>query len=543
MVLAVIGLLACAVSADIKAATLDINAKVAKLDIDTATLDDVIRIFGEPVRYFWSGKTFTKDNLPSTYIVGYPNGFSVVMNGNSVSELRHEGHNGYVFKEKIRIGSSLEEVLEVAGQPTETIEGEGNEFKDGVLYKDIDGRKGHCYYSRAEQNVRFFFGDYKLAAIYLTRSDFNAGRGGSSRTVRPIKSVNEFDDVRRKDLSKLNLSGRANLISTLTFNQKTVWPEQAKMPLGCDPEKILADAMNPGLGVRQLHRQGITGKGVNVAIIDQPTYLVHPEFAGKIVAYHDTGCETDESSMHGPAVASLLVGTNCGTAPDARVYYAAAPSWKRDTAYEAEALNWIIEENKNLPASEKIRVVSVSAAPSSPNVRDKNQHMWGQARARAEAAGIMVLDCTNEYGFIGRCWYNARVPESVAQCSPGSPPNRELRFNPNANIILVPSSARTTAEDSDEGEFGYIYWGRGGLSWAIPYCAGVLAMGWQIRPELTSEQMRDLLFKSAYTKKNGAKIINPKRFIRLVKTARVRTEDSFSDTTSEAVAKGIKPKH
>jgi len=195
MVLAVIGLLACAVSADIKAATSDINAKVAKLDIDTATLDDVIRIFGEPVRYFWSGKTFTKDNLPSTYIVGYPNGFSVVMNGNSVSELRHEGHNGYVFKEKIRIGSSLEEVLEVAGQPTETIEGEGNEFKDGVLYKDIDGRKGHCYYSRAEQNVRFFFGDYKLAAIYLTRSDFNAGRGGSSRTVRPIKSVNEFDDV------------------------------------------------------------------------------------------------------------------------------------------------------------------------------------------------------------------------------------------------------------------------------------------------------------------------------------------------------------
>jgi len=42
-------------------------------------------------------------------------------------------------------------------------------------------------------------------------------------------------------------------------------------------------------------------------------------------------------------------------------------------------------------------------------------------------------------------------------------------------------------------------------------------MGWQVNPELSPEQMRELLFKSAYTKKNGAKIINPKKFIHLVK--------------------------
>ncbi len=40
------------------------------------------------------------------------------------------------------------------------------------------------------------------------------------------------------------------------------------MPAGCDPRKIMADAMNPGLGIRALHKQGITGKGVTVAIID-----------------------------------------------------------------------------------------------------------------------------------------------------------------------------------------------------------------------------------------------------------------------------------
>jgi hypothetical protein len=90
-------------------------------------------------------------------------------------------------------------------------------------------------------------------------------RGHGVSLVKPIESVNEYDDVRSKDLSKHDLSSRKGLIATLDFNQQTVWPEQAKMPPGSDPNKILTDAMNPGLGVRELHQQGITGKGVNVA--------------------------------------------------------------------------------------------------------------------------------------------------------------------------------------------------------------------------------------------------------------------------------------
>ncbi len=628
----------------------NINAKVAQLDIDTATLDDVIRIFGEPEKYLWGSETFTKDNLPSRYIAAYPNRFQVVISGDRVTEIRHH-ETGYLFRGKLQVGSSLDEVLEVIGKPKQTVEGSLNKFKDGVLYKDIDGRKGLCYYASSAQSVRMFFANYKITALYITRSDFGEGRtlkkvrsenntivpgqrvgdyklgmskdevlkslrktkgdslreAGNSisvngiifniiddlvssidilspdykfanglgigdseqkikqtfgnnfqlketewkdfliyeneglqfeihkknRTVmeftvtqknarelggslaKEIKSVKEFDDVRWKNLSKLDLSRRKRLIATLTFNQKTVWPEQAKMPPGGDPNKILTDALNPGLGVRELHQQGVTGKGVNVAIIDQPVYLVHPEFAGKIVAYHDTGCETDESSMHGPLVTSLLVGTNCGTAPDARVYYAAAPSWKMDAAYYAKGLDWIISQNKKLPFSEKIRVVSVSAAPNQSSWA--NRQMWDRACARAEADGIMVLDCTDDSrrGFIGRCWYNARVPESVAQCNAWAPPNREFRGNPTDMGILVPSSPRTAAEDGSVP--GYQYAGRGGLSRAIPYCAGVLAMGWQVNPDLSPEQMRELLFKSAFTKKNSAKIIYPKKFIRLVR--------------------------
>jgi predicted outer membrane repeat protein len=276
---------------------------------------------------------------------------------------------------------------------------------------------------------------------------------------------------------------------------------------------MMTNAMNPGLGVRALHQQGITGMGVNVAIIDQPMYLDHPEFSGKIAAYYDTGCEGHESSMHGPAVASLLVGTNCGTAPGARIYYAAAPSWLRDAAYYADGLDWIIAQNEALPVSEKIRVVSVSAAPSGANSPFLyNNVMWDEACSRAEAAGILIIDCSDERGFTSRGWYDPNDPENVAKFTaavPGYPPPGSYEG------IYFPVS-RTMAEESFKGDFSYQYTCRGGLSWTVPYCAGVLAMGWQIRPEFTKEQMVDSLFQTAYVNPGGARIIDPPALINLL---------------------------
>jgi len=167
----------------------DTNTKVSQLDINTANLDDVIRIFGEPEKYLWGGKTYTKDNLPSIYIAAYySNSLHIVMGGNKIRELRFEGPgSGYVYRDKLKIGSSLDEVIELLGKPTETVQGKPNKFKDAVLYRDIEGRKGHCYYGRADKNVRLFFVNYKVTALYLTRGKTTALKRGSFQTVRPVK--------------------------------------------------------------------------------------------------------------------------------------------------------------------------------------------------------------------------------------------------------------------------------------------------------------------------------------------------------------------
>jgi serine protease AprX len=372
-----------------------------------------------------------------------------------------------------------------------------------------------------------FFADYKVTALYVTRSGFDAGGGGKGgfQTVRPVDSVKEFDDVRFKDLSKLKSSVTAALISTLRFNEKTVWPDTNTMLPGRKPDELIKKAMNPGLGIGQLHKQGITGKGVNVAIIDQPLYRDHPEFAGKIAAYFDTGCQS-ESSMHGPAVASLLVGTNCGTAPDAKLYYVAVPSWLKDAEYYSKSIGWILEQNAKLPADSKIRVISVSAAPSGQGSPfEKNQEMWDQACARAEAEGMLVLDCTRHHGLIGPCWINASFPEDAVRCTAGQPDNPS--FQPDEGRIYAPTCPRTTAEQYNKNEFSYQYCGKGGLSWAIPYVAGVLAMGWQVNPSLGPEQMKEILFKSATEGQNGAKIIDPQKFISMVKTAKPKNASNY----------------
>jgi len=149
--------------------------KIEQLDIDTADLEQVKEIFGKPAQYIWGAETFTEDNLPRQYILVYPSHFHIYMRDNQIIELRHEHNFNYIFRDKLRAGSTLEEVFEVIGHPKKTVVGEKNRFEDGVLYKDIEGRKGHCYYGRYDQNLRLWFGNYKVAAIYMTRNGYGTG--------------------------------------------------------------------------------------------------------------------------------------------------------------------------------------------------------------------------------------------------------------------------------------------------------------------------------------------------------------------------------
>ena len=342
--------------------------------------------------------------------------------------------------------------------------------------------------------------------------------------VRRLDRVEPGDTVSDCSLRGLDLRAQAGLIPTLRFNLRTRWPAPERLPPGLNPLVLLTNAMNPGLGVHELHREGTTGQGVSVGIIDYPLLPDHPEYVRQLAAYHPVeGNSCYPSSMHGPAVASLLVGLHCGTAPGARLYYAATPDPGNGVEDYVQALDWLLQVNSQLGPGEKIRVISISGCPDGERIipRAKPSGPWVQARRRAEAASIMVLDSARESAFIGPCEHDPLAPEDVARCKPVLAKDLPDFF---AGHLLVPVAPRTTAEELEPRAVGYQYCGIGrqtfryhGVSWATPYCAGVLALGWQLRPDLNPEQMRRLLFSSAYTLPSGEKIIQPREFIRLVR--------------------------
>ena len=72
-------------------------------------------------------------------------------------------------------------------------------------------------------------------------------------------------------------------------------------------------------------------------------------------------------------------------------------------------------------------------------------------------------------------------------------------------------------EQYDAGDYFFRYGGQGGESWGVPYAAGVLALGWQINPLLSPEEIKKILIDSAYENQYGEHIIYPSAFIEMIK--------------------------
>ena len=368
--------------------------------------------------------------------------------------------------------------------------------------------------------------------------------------------VSRFEDFRGKNLSEENFSNVSiDVLQTIEFDTETIWPEKEKLPKNFNPEKLLEESKNPGLGIKELHEQGITGQGVVVAIIDQKLDIGHSEYKDSIIGYTEyNGAEKEEISMHGPAVASLLVGKDCGVAPGAKLVYKAALSG-RSFLSEAQALNDIIEGNKNAPQNEKVRVVSCSIGymieKPEPGLNE-----WIDTLKRAKEEGIFVVDVSgnqidisfngggspeNKNDFEG---YLSWLREDEGNIDEILKKIREVKKDDLASIsdidlrkkieehlnerkkeIVVPSDYRTMASSwNKEGQ--YMYNGRGGISWSVPYLAGLFALILQVNPNIKREEIAEIINESAIVNEKGLRIVNPKGIIDLVKE-RIKSKNKY----------------
>ena len=305
-------------------------------------------------------------------------------------------------------------------------------------------------------------------------------------------------DYRSADLSALDLSGSGADLLYAIFDSHTTWPEASKMPAGFDWQKIMEIGKNPGLGMRALHAQGLTGKGIGIAIIDQTLLVDHIEYRSRLRLYEEYDDAVGAvSSMHAPAVASIAVGKTLGVAPEADLYFIATGTCgfiirAEDLNFDchAKAVRRVIAINQGLPESRKIRVLSMSIGWTP---QSKGYAEITSAVEAAKAAGIFVISTslsdTDGLYFNGLGRTALDDPDKFTSYLPGSWWSSKFyagQTRTPQQILLVPMESRSTA--SPTGPQDYVHYPSGGASWAVPYLAGTYALAAQVKPDVTPEE-------------------------------------------------------
>ena len=315
-------------------------------------------------------------------------------------------------------------------------------------------------------------------------------------------------DLRSYDLSDLDLSKSYNDLMYADFDSQTIWPPTDRMPKNFDWQQIMELGKNPGLGIRQLHAQNITGHGVGIAIIDQTLLVDHQEYTEQLRLYEEASNIQGgwlETQMHGPAVASIAVGKTTGVAPGADLYYIAynmcysSSDESIDYSCLAQSVYRILEVNKTLPQDRKIRVISMSIGwmPES-----KGYDEITAATKEAKDAGLLVICSSVEavHGFkfhaLGR--EPLADPDQFESYEPGLWWAQQYYEGEQfSDRLLVPMDSRTTASLGGIDE--YVFYREGGWSWSIPYIAGVYALAAQVKPTITPDEFWRLALQTGRT--------------------------------------------
>jgi len=328
------------------------------------------------------------------------------------------------------------------------------------------------------------------------------------RSLADLARFDPFWGLAGVSLAGLDLREQKALLEKMPFDSRTVWPPRDRLPEGLDPVRRIEEGKNPGLGVRGLHSRGIDGHGVGIAIIDQPLLKNHVEYADRVVHYEPIEVLLVPPQMHGPPVCSIAAGKDCGVAPKASLYYYAVPTWKwLDNKPWAELLERVVEFNKGLTDQPKIRVVSISLGAFSER---PSFDLWQAAVAKATESGILVVTCDPTFLRLGTL---KRDPTA----DPNDPAHYSgARYSHSVAALGVPVGNRTIA--SHEGTSTYTYDVEGGMSWAVPYLAGLAALAFQVDPNIPPARIVELWTATA-TKTGAGPVVNPPGFIEAVRSS------------------------
>ncbi|MCB0162994.1 MAG: S8 family serine peptidase [Anaerolineae bacterium] len=281
---------------------------------------------------------------------------------------------------------------------------------------------------------------------------------------------------------------------------------------------IHADAVHQNLG--------ITGAGVNVAVLDTGVDLAHPDLASKVVAQHcfnrgscpsgatDEGDSAQDENGHGTHVSGIIVSQGSqsprGIAPDAglvavRVLGSSGVGFSSDVI---AGIDWVVANQASLNVTAINLSLGGGAYEGVCDQADANTMLYAAATTAARNAGIAVFAASGNGAEANKMTTPACVSSVIAvgnvyDTASGS-------FNWGSCLDELVTADQVACSSNSSAELDLLAPGvlisstnlgggqstKSGTSMATPHAAAVAALLAQANPSLTAADIETVLENS-----------------------------------------------
>ena len=317
-------------------------------------------------------------------------------------------------------------------------------------------------------------------------------------------------DLSEYDMSSLTLEDMTHI----SFNSSTIWPSEDKLPQGFNPDYILRDSIRIDASIDQLHKEGINGDGVTIAVIDSGFQAHnHLEFIdANLVKATIVEEKNIEYHFHMENVLSKLCGQKLGSAPKAKVlYYETSQGDEED--YTKELIITFKDILNRIKNGEQIRAVSCSFSIEDSSFNDEYKMILESLVKELKDLYCEVID-SDLFGYNFFCCGTSFMSYDINDYKVASFMKQKSdivkgKCNTLCSGLALPEYCTDT---------GYKYEVIDCFSWTIPKVAGMYALALQVNPNLTFEEFSNIVKNNCDINDDGMSIINMRKSIDYIKS-------------------------
>ncbi|WP_186763383.1 S8 family peptidase [Lentzea tibetensis] len=370
--------------------------------------------------------------------------------------------------------------------------------RDGVVFRQTRDKRGHITVTPLDAQAHVETGKLDKRLFDVTAL-IEQHRDDQSRDTLPL-IVGRDQAQQLPSLKADKQNPGKNQLSTL-WGQIKSDPSITKVWL--DGEKKLDDAESHAqIGAPQVWRNGLTGKGVTVAVIDGGYDATHPDLEGKVLEARDfTGRPEGVKDIygHGTHVAATIAGKGVfgGTAPDAQLIVGKVCGQETcDDSAILEAMEW---------AAPRAQVVNLSLGGEATDGTDP---LSLAVNRLSEQHGTLFVIAAGNQGSVLSVGSPATADaalavgsvnkrDSLSRFSSRGPRVGDLAIKPEIvapgeGIGAARASGTTLGTPIDD-----VHTRASGTSMATPHVAGAAAVLKQQHPDWAAPQLKAALTSSA----------------------------------------------